>query len=52
MGRFGQMMIYFGKKWGRLGSGCFGNGGVLTCIHHLPLLSSTRSKSGNSKHLR
>jgi hypothetical protein len=39
MGRFGQMMIYFGKKWGRLGSGCFGNGGVLTCIHHLPLFS-------------
>ena len=29
----------FGKKWGRHGSGCFGNGGVLTCIHHLPLFS-------------
>jgi hypothetical protein len=27
MGRFGQIMIYFGKKWGR-----FGSGGV---IHYL-----------------
>jgi hypothetical protein len=39
MGRFGQMMIYCGKMWGSFGRGCFGNGGVLTCIHHLPLFS-------------
>ena len=36
MGRFGQMMIYFGKKWGHFGS----RGGVsVTCIHHLLLFS-------------
>ena len=39
MGRFGQMMIYFGKMWGRFGRRCLGNGGVLACIHHLPLFS-------------
>jgi hypothetical protein len=32
MGRFGQIMIYFGKRWGRFGWGCFGSGGV---IHYL-----------------
>ena len=46
MGRFGQIMIYFGKKLGVL------VGGVLTCIPHLPLFFSTRSKSGNSEHFR
>ena len=39
MGRFVQVIIYFGKQWGRFGRSCFGSGGVLTCIHHLPLLS-------------
>ena len=39
MGCFGQVIIYFGKKWGRFGRSCFGSWGVLTCIHHLPLLS-------------
>ena len=29
----------FWGKLGRFGKGCFGSGGVLTCIHHLPLLS-------------
>ena len=33
------MMIYFWKKWGRFGRDCIGNGGILTCIHHLPLFS-------------
>ena len=34
MGRFGQMMIYFG------------NGSVLTCIHHVPLLSEHEVNRG------
>jgi hypothetical protein len=46
MGRFGQMMIYFGKKWGRLGRGSIGNGGVLTCIHHLPLFAEHEVNHG------
>jgi hypothetical protein len=32
MGRFGHMMIYFGKKWRRFGRGCLGNGGVLVGV--------------------
>jgi hypothetical protein len=34
MGRFGQMMIYFG------------NGGALTGIHHLPLFSEHEVNRG------
>ena len=32
MGRFGHMMIYFAKKWGRFGRGCLGKGGVLVGV--------------------
>ena len=39
MGGFGQMIFFWGKNWGRFGRSCFGSGGVLTCIHHLPFLS-------------
>jgi hypothetical protein len=60
MGRFGHMMIYFVKKWGRFGRGCLGNGGVLVGVAlvmgafgHVFIASpffSTRSKSRNSEH--
>ena len=41
MGRFGQIMIYFGKSGAVLVVG-----GVLTCIHHLPLFSVHKVNRG------